>query len=127
MRITPRITPHIPSPRNISPSSLARSAPRAVLTGNIPHPRLGGLGGLSGLSTVKAAKPKLAMLTQGSHTGRARKANPKPKTPAQLTGVKTSAHYQAPRSMAAQRPGVRTITGAKRKVKQANPFRLPHL
>lgn len=39
-RLTPRITPYIPKPRNISPAHIIRNAPRAIATGNIPHPRI---------------------------------------------------------------------------------------
>lgn len=125
MRITPRITPHIPNPRNLSPKSLARSAPRALLTGNFPHPRIGGISasGVTGGGSI-------SKLTQKSSTGRtaSTSTSAKPKTASQLTGYSTSGRARAPRSMAAQRPGhVKTIKGAKMKVQRSNPFKLPKI
>lgn len=96
----------------------------------------GKLGGLSGAaripkintSAAKAAKPALVTLTTKSSTGGSRAANPKPKTPSQLTGISSqpsSRPAKIPNSMVAQRPGVRTLQGAKMKVHRASPFRMP--
>lgn len=129
-RITPRITPYVPKPSHVSPSHLLHSAPRAILTGNVPHPRLGGVVPRLNTAPAKAVKPKLVQLTQGTSTGRARAANPKPKTPTQLTGYSTRsrpAARSAPRSMAAQRPGIRSLQGAKMRVRRANPLKIPNL
>lgn len=126
-RITPRITPYVPKPSNLSPSKLAHSAPRAILTGNIPHPRIGSIPKLN-TSPAKAIKPALSQLTTGAHTGRARKPNPKPKTPTQLTGYSTRAKpYRPPSSQAAQRPGIHSLQGAKMKIHRANPIKVPNL
>lgn len=128
-RITPRITPYVPKPRNISPAHLIKNAPRAILTGNIPHPRLGGMPLRLNSAPAKAVAPKIAQLTQATHKGRARQPNPKPKTPGQLTGIKTkpTTTVKMPSSQAAQRPGIPSLQGTKIKVRRANPYKVPNL
>lgn len=128
VRLTPRITPYVPKPGHLSPGHFARSVPRAVLTGNVPHPRVGGAVPKLNTAPAKAVKPALVTLTTASSTGRARSANPKPKTPTQLAGYSTRPkQVRPPSSMAAQRPGVHSLKGAKMKINRANPMKVPKI
>ena len=129
-RLTPRITPFVPKPKYYTPSHVVKGKIRGLATGNAPiHVRIA-VPKVPGISAAKSQAPKIKTMLTQTHTGRPPAANPKPKTPAQQTGTPTRPTTQtvrAPRSMAAKRPGVHTIQGAKMKIHKASPFKIPKI
>jgi hypothetical protein len=133
-RITPRITPYVPRPQNLSPKNIVRGKIRGLATGNAPIrvkiavPRV---------SAITATAPKIKTMLQQTHTGRPPAANPKPKSPSQQTGIKTrpaapASRTKFPSSVKPMRPGsgpsLNVIAKAQRRVQSATkPYKPPSL